>query len=364
MQGVHEQYRHVRLFFRWMSTRPEKFKHGVRALSQTLATLLVLGAGLALAAAAPFGPWQAALLRDHPLVGRIFDTTNLAEIGRDELIARMNRHEIVLLGETHDNPDQHRIQAILLEAFARRLARAGEKPPAVVFEMIPYTYQRRLDLILKLAEVDADMVFDAVRWEDLGWPSRELYRPVIEAALKAGAPLIAAGVPRDVVRKVSRRGLSALDRQELRILKLAPLPPDLQAALEREIVDSHCGMLPPEAARKMSVVQRLRDARLALGLRQGFMKQGSAVLIAGNGHVRKDRAAPLYLKRHGTLPPPFVLWQAEASEKAKILTNLLPEDARPDELADAVVVTPRAKREDQCARFERFMKHKRERGEK
>ena len=355
MQGVHEHYRHVAVPFR--QPRP---KGATSAGLGLWLMALALFATTALAATAPFGPWLSPLLRDHPLVGRIFDTANGAGMTREALIARMNRHAIALLGEKHDNPDHHRIQAHLLSAFAQARKDKGKKPPAVVFEMIPQPYQKRLDMILALPEVDADMVFDAVRWEELGWPDRKLYRPVVEAALKAGAPLIAAGVPREMVRKVSKRGLSALSRQDLRILRLAPLPPDQQAALEREIVKSHCDMIPLEVARRMSVAQRLRDARLAQGLRTGFMRQGSAVLIAGDGHVRKDRAVPLYLRRYGTLPTPFVLWQSEAREKAKTLADLLPDDAPASEIADSVIITPQAKREDQCAKFRQFMNHKRQ----
>jgi uncharacterized iron-regulated protein len=64
----------------------------------------------------------------------------------------------------------------------------------------------------------------------------------------------------------------------------------VQAALERDIIDGHCGQR-PEDKRLAGMVeaQRARDARMAASLK------GSAVLIAGAGHARRDRGVPLYL---------------------------------------------------------------------
>ncbi len=342
MRKVHEQVRH--------DSRSQLPRSLLAAL------LCVMAAGAALAAAlTPFGPWRAQLLRDHPLAGRIFDAAAGAEITRPTLEERLRRAKIAILGEVHDNPDHHRIQARLLAAFAN----GRERPPAVVFEMIPTDMQKRLDMILKLPEVSADMVFDAVRWDDSGWPSRDLYRPLMEEVVRLRAPVIAAGLRRERIRPVSRDGLdAALTKEEQAAMQLAPLPPALMNALTREIVKSHCDMIPEEVARRMTAVQRLRDALLAKGVRDGYRRQGGAVLITGDGHARKDRAVPFYLKRHGDVPAPLVVWQAEARKEAKTLADVMPKDAPPAEVADVVIVTPRAKRKDPCEQFARFMKEK------
>ncbi|HHN67303.1 MAG TPA: hypothetical protein ENK15_04610 [Thermopetrobacter sp.] len=322
---------------------------------QSLPLLLLLWlTSTALAAGAgPFGPWQAPLLRDHPLVGRIHDTASGRAISRAGLERRLKAAPIVLLGETHDNADHHRIQAALLRAFAA----AAPRPPAVVFEMIAEDRQARLDALMKLPERTADHLFDAVNWDDSGWPARALYAPLMTAALDAGGPLIAAGAPRRSLRAITEKGEDAISPARRKALKLAPLPERQQAAMEREIVKAHCDMIPNSAARRMSVIQRLRDALLAAKLVRGWRAAGRAALITGNGHVRKDRAAPLYLARHGA-PRPLVVWIAEAREEAKEIADLLPDDAPPAAIADIVIVTPRAEREDPCAKFRRFMKRK------
>ena len=358
MRQVHEQVRHER------GARSGQRK-GVsrRALLGGAAACAALRWALPARAddgVAPFGPWRATLLREHPLVGTIFDTLAERAVSRQVLEQRLRAHAVAILGEVHDNPDHHRIQAALLRAFAE----GRKKPPAVVFEMIPADMQRRVDSILRVEGLDADMIFDAVRWDESGWPPRALYRPLMEVVVALKAPVIAAGLPRDQVRGVAREGLGAmLSRKEQEALQLAPLPEPLMNGMVAEIIRSHCDMIPAEVARGMSRVQRLRDALLADGVRAGWRRQGAAVLICGDGHARKDRAVPLYLKRHGDVPAPLVVWQAEAQEEARTVAALLPEDAQPPaRVADVIIVTPKAEREDPCKRFERFMRRKRKHG--
>jgi len=355
MRQVHEQVGHdcgARARLKGLSRRG--------ALAGGLVALMALAmrssAGTA-RADAPFGPWRAPLNRDHPLTGLIHDTRARRNISRAELELRLRAAQIAILGEVHDNPDHHRIQGLLLTAFAKGRGR----PPAVVFEMIPTDMQKRLDSIMRVPELDADMIFDAVRWDESGWPGRDIYRPVMEAVARLRAPVIAAGLPRDDVRKATREGLDAvLNGGQQRRMQLAPLPEALMNAMVADIVKSHCDMIPQEVARRMSAAQRLRDALLADATRRGWRRQGSAVVITGNGHARADRAVPLYLRRYGDVPAPFVIWQAEASEKARQVADLLPEDARPpSKVADIIIVTPKAKREDPCAQFARFMRRKR-----
>jgi uncharacterized iron-regulated protein len=54
--------------------------------------------------------------------------------------------------------------------------------------------------------------------------------------------------------------------------------------------------MPKAALTGMIPVQRARDGSLAEAMFEGANESGKAVMIAGNGHVRKDRGAPLILR--------------------------------------------------------------------
>src|SRR5690348_2805418 len=77
-------------------------------------------------AAIDLGAWQAPAGREHPLVGRIWDTKARRFATSDDVVASLTHTRYVLLGERHDNPDHHRVQVALLRALL-----AGGRRPVV-----------------------------------------------------------------------------------------------------------------------------------------------------------------------------------------------------------------------------------------
>src|ERR1051325_5990662 len=59
-------------------------------------------------------------LNEGPLVGRVWDARAGAFVSADELFAAAARARHVILGETPDNPEHHRLQRRALEALAAR----------------------------------------------------------------------------------------------------------------------------------------------------------------------------------------------------------------------------------------------------
>jgi hypothetical protein len=114
--------------------------------------------------------------------GRVYDIATRRFVSPDEAVARAAGADLVLLGEKHDNPDHHRLQAWLLDA----LARAGRRP-AVVFEMIPRDRAGALATALGASPSDPDALAEALDWSHSGWPPFALYRPVFEVALAEDA---------------------------------------------------------------------------------------------------------------------------------------------------------------------------------
>src|SRR5215470_11936005 len=82
-------------------------------------SLATLALALVVAGCAKGGKieWESQVEQAHPLVGRIWDVWAGAFIGEDALVARLVASRFVLLGERHDNPDHHALQAKLLRAM-------------------------------------------------------------------------------------------------------------------------------------------------------------------------------------------------------------------------------------------------------
>jgi uncharacterized iron-regulated protein len=187
------------------------------------------------------------------------------------------RQPVVLLGEVHDNAAQH---ALRLDAFKALLA--GGARPALAMEQLDRDKQPALDALLAGAATP-DAVIAAAGGPSWNW---DFYRPFIALALQHGLPLIAANVPRDEARRIMKEGLAASGFD-------AAVPPAVLQAQAADIEASHCGMLDAATAGRMALAQVARDQFMARVLQQHATR--GVVLLAGNGHVRTDIGAPLWL---------------------------------------------------------------------
>ena len=261
------------------------------ALTLVPVALALVAACAAVRPDAPGPPWASTLEREHPLVGRIWDVGVGRFIDATALVDRLVSERFILLGEKHDNPDHHRLQAWTLRA----LIAAGRRP-AVGFEMFTLDEIPAIARYLATLPADGAGLGEAVRWDQSGWPPWPMYRPIADAAIGAGLPIVATNLPRQTVQAVGRHGLAALDQALVAELHLdRPLSPGDHAALANEITASHCNMIPAAMVEPMIAVQRARDAQMAQRLAAAGARDG-AVLIAGTGHVRQDRGVPAFLR--------------------------------------------------------------------
>lgn len=213
--------------------------------------------------------------------------------GEEFLGTALAAHRFVLLGEKHDNPDHHLIQARLLS----RMIAAGRRP-AVVWEMVGRDKQPAIDALAAGAKADPDRFADAVGWAESGWPDWEFYRPIAEVALAAGLPMVAGNIDRDTVRRIAR-GAEDIDGDLRRVLRLdAPLPEPVGKALGEAVYRGHCELVPRAHLAPMVRVQIARDASLAEAMVRAAAGADGAVLIAGGQHVRRDTGVGYHLLRH------------------------------------------------------------------
>ncbi|HKK50749.1 MAG TPA: ChaN family lipoprotein [Myxococcota bacterium] len=282
---------------------------------------------------------------DHPLAGVLWSTDRSERIDADRLAATLEAARFVLLGERHDNPEHHRLQTALVERLS-----AGGRRPAVVFEMLDRAEQPVIDALLaerRRAAAGLEPAFAAealaarVDWAESGWPDFDLYRALFEAVLAADLPILAAGLPQgenlppDAPERDPRYGLDE------------PLPPAEQEARLEEMFVAHCEQVPRELLAPMVARQRARDVRMAHRLWQGARTTGRAILIAGNGHVKRGRVAD-----------PLVRAGIDRRQIVSVgLLELDPdlrriEETRADRF-DVVVFTPAIEREDPCEALRR-----------
>jgi uncharacterized iron-regulated protein len=295
--------------------------------------------------------WQAPMGRDHPLVGRIWDVTAGAFIDSAALVDRLRRGRFVLLGEQHDNPDHHRLQARLLRALI-----ANGRRPAVGFEMFTGDDAPVIARHLAAHPTDAVGLGEAVDWQRSGWPDWAMYQPIAEAALAAGLPVVATNLSQSTARELGQGGESALEAALVARLGLdRPLAADVRTSMAQEIRDAHCGYAPEPRVEAMITVQLARDAQMAESLIAAGQRDG-AVLIAGAGHTRRDYGVPVYLTEKAPDASVVSLAFLEVSRDkldppayaARFRRQTLP--------FDYVWFTPRVDDQDPCTTFKEQLK--------
>ncbi len=302
--------------------------------------------------------WLAAFQANVPPVGTIWIERSGRRVGWSDFVADLliasRGPALVLLGEVHDNPVHHRLRAELI----RHLKCTNPALSAVVFEHIRADQRATLKAALNHGAVEgrdavALDVLRALEWDNSGWPAASMFAPLFQAVLDAGLTIQPGNPPRRASRAMARDGLSALSTDQVARLQLSkPLPTPLETALKVELRESHCNLLPPSAIAAMTSVQRYRDAHLADRLlvaasTQGGA-QGSAVLVAGNGHVRKDRGVPWFIRQRAPQRPVSVVVFVEAEPGRDMEATAMPRgpDERP--AADYVVFTSGIDRPDPC----------------
>jgi uncharacterized iron-regulated protein len=140
-----------------------------------------------------------------------------------------------------------------------------------------------------------------------------------------------------------RAGAFVAPEQALERAALPPASCELREALERDLIEGHCGQrLEAKRLAGMVEAQRARDALMAQRLAS---HAGGGVLIAGIGHARKDRGVPLYLAGDDLLSIDFVEVEAGKDVPGDYLGGFATAAS-----FDYLWFTPRNTRADPCAR--------------
>jgi uncharacterized iron-regulated protein len=288
--------------------------------------------------------WASPQLADHPLVGTIWDARAGRFVTRTALEAACAHSDLLLIGETHDNPDHHRLQLELIEAIVR----AGRRP-AVAMEQFDREHQAALDRARAERPGDAAYVADAGQFDRRGW-QWPFYEPIVAAALRHDLPLVAANLSRRDAFAVAERGYGALGEAEPGRLGLAqPLGAAQAAAIETAVREGHCGKLPENVVPRMAAAQRARDAAMADALLA--RASAGAVLVAGNGHVRRDLGVPLHLATRAPQRGVLAVGIVEVVEGDTRAEDYVAPAAGDAPQFDVVVFAPRTDRPDPCAGF-------------
>ena len=133
---------------------------------------------------------------------RVYDTVRGAFTDFETMLADLARADAIILGEQHDDPNTHRLEAAVLEGLARRRI-----PVVLSLEMFERDVQPALDAYLAGTVPEEEFLKGARPWPRYATD----YRALVEIARAQKWPVVAANVPRRIAAEVAKSGRPAID---------------------------------------------------------------------------------------------------------------------------------------------------------
>ncbi len=219
----------------------------------------------------------------------------------DELLASLSQYRVVLLGETHDRPGDHRWQLHTLAGLY------AHNPDMVIgFEMFPRSVQPALDRWVGGGISESEFLKEA-RWDAVWGLGKDLYLPLFHFARQNRIPMVALNVERALVSRIAERGWTQVPESER---EGVGRPAPISAAYRRRLAEVFLlkaqdhdqqgeqaqpgwsdadirAVLEQEDFQRFTEAQSTWDRAMAEALNDGLQRTGArlAVGIMGRGHV-------------------------------------------------------------------------------
>ncbi|OYY84418.1 MAG: hypothetical protein B7Y34_00575, partial [Methylophilales bacterium 16-45-9] len=167
------------------------------------------------------------------------------------------------------------------------------------------------------------------------------YSPLFSVLEKNKVTLMGGNLSIDAVRGISKQGASAIPEALDEMISQANLTAAGETQLVADLEAGHCGHLPKQYVPNFILAQRARDASMLNTMLDIAHKP--VILLAGNGHVRKDYGIPTLLQSS---------IQTQVSIGFLQLDSLTPDQALAyRQQYDYVWLTGAVNRDDPCATF-------------
>lgn len=228
----------------------------------------------------------------------------------EQVLARLARQQVVLLGESHENPEHHRWQLHTVSGLHTL------RPDMVLgFEMFPRRVQPVLDRWVA-GELTAEEFLVQSEWAKVWGYEAGLYLPLFHFARMNRLPMLALNVERSLVSRVGDDGWAAIPPEQREgVTEPAPASAEYLRLLHASFRDHHhggaAGTGAPQTAtdadlaeprfRRFVEGQQVWDRAMAQRLAERA-RGGPAPLVVGimgSGHVRDGHGVPHQLRALG-----------------------------------------------------------------
>jgi uncharacterized iron-regulated protein len=219
----------------------------------------------------------------------IISTKTGKTITFDQLMAGLNRHQIIFVGEKHTNPAHHAIQQKIIEAVFKNTPRMR-----VGMEMFDRSYQEVLNL-WSAGVLDEETFLRKVQWYANWRYDFALYRDILLFIKENRIKIVALNIPTYIPARIRVGGIdSLLDTDKQYLPKEIDTSNNAHRDYVKKVFEQHQF---PERVKfdDFYMAQCVWDEIMAESIAAN-LGDNTIVVLAGNGHIQykygiPDRAA-------------------------------------------------------------------------
>jgi len=296
-------------------------------------------------------PFSAATPQAPEAHYRAFDSKG-TPVKLQEVADALDGADVLIIGETHDDPVAHLVEAEMLRRAGERYsqAQAKKRPVALSLEMFERDVQTVVDEYMAGLITERNFLLGSRPWGNYSTG----YRPLVEYAREHRLPVIAANAPARYVSRVSANGpdsLNVLSKEAKTWLPPLPFPPSsaVYAAKFNSFMQAATGVahasmpstpnaqaqVNPHGSMHLLDAQTLRDASMADAIAEFLKHNKDALVVQVNGtfHSEERMGVPEQIRHYR--PKTRVLVVTVVSDEG--FPNF--DAARLGKLGDYVIVT-------------------------
>ena len=225
----------------------------------------------------------------------------------NQLVQEIKNNQVIYIGENHDNSTHHQVQLDIVKSLYEYNTKI-----AIGMEMFQSKFQDTVNDYI-FGNMSEQQFLDKTEYNKRWGYDYSLYKPIIDFAKTNNVPIIALNIESEVIKDISKKGISKLHAYDLNKLpKHIDFTNNKYRKFLYEIFKDHPNQN-KKSFEKFYSIQLVWDEymveRIDSFLRRN--KEYQVVILAGNGHIVHGYGIPKRLFRRNKIAYTAILNDVE-----------------------------------------------------
>jgi len=224
-----------------------------------------------------------------------------------QLAQEIKNNQVIYIGENHDNSSHHLVQLYIIKNLYNQ-----NKRIAIGMEMFQSKFQNTVNDYI-FGNMSEQQFLDKTEYNKRWGYDYSLYKPIIDFAKTNNIPIIALNIESEVIKDISKKGISKLHASDLNKLpKHIDFTNNKYRKFLYEIFKDHPNQN-KKSFEKFYSIQLVWDEYMAEKI-DSFLKDNEKyqiVVLAGNGHIVHGYGIPQRLFKRNKIAYTAILNDVE-----------------------------------------------------